>query len=262
MKKLILSTLVITITFILASCAPQGQSNFKNGNKAIESFQKNIKDVDSHSIKSQNKTTIDFQDHKTTFNQTSHGRSNHHDKLAFNIEQKSSNKRFNTQNKSIFIQANELKSSPRVHYLNYEAQNAEIDHYQKIGQDWFDLTTFNQSMLKPIENDVTIDGRTLTYDGTNKDVLKYLYQLGYSQSPLVDQQSLSQIDNLNVKSGKFKLTFKDNKTLPEKLTFSIKATGYIKNEKIKINMNQTTDFYNFNKTKVKPYDNLTKNKYK
>ena len=40
------------------------------------------------------------------------------------------------------------------------------------------------------------------------------------------------------------------------------STGKIKNENIKIHMKQTTDFYKFNSTNVKPYKNLTNNQYK
>nr|WP_263312912.1 hypothetical protein [Mammaliicoccus sp. Marseille-Q6498] len=261
MKKFILTTFVLTITFILASCSPQGQSNYKNSSEAIESFQKNIKKIDTHSIKSENETTVDFQDKQTKLNQLSYGRTNHHDKMAFDIEQKSNHKQFKTNNKSIYIDSNDLKSSPKSHYLNYNAQNAEVDYYQKLGQDWFDLTTFNQSLLKPIEDDINIDNRTLSYEGTGS-VMKYLYQLGYSQSPLIDQKFLSNIDDLKIKKGNFNLTLQDDKSLPKKLTFDITATGKIKNETIKIHMKQTTHFYKYNKTEVKPYENLTKNKYK
>ncbi|MCD8837770.1 hypothetical protein MXM59_00495 [Mammaliicoccus sciuri] len=261
MKKLTLTTLVLTITLILASCSPEGQNKFDDSSDAIEAFQKNVKKVDSHSIKSSNETTVDFQDKKTTLKQLSHGRTNHHDKLAFNVEQESNTKQFPVHNKSVWIDSNEIKSSPKSKYLNYHAKNAEIDYYQKIGQDWFDLTTFNQSLLKPIEDDVTLENDTLSYEGTGK-VMEYLYQLGFSQSPLADQASLSNINDLKIKSGKFKLTFQKDKTLPKTLTFNIKATGKIKNETINIHMKQTTDFYKFNSTDVKPYQNLTKNNYK
>lgn len=261
MKKLTLTSLILTITLILASCSQQGQNNFKNSSEAIEAFQKNIKDVDTHSIKSKNETTVDFQDRKTKLKQNSYGRTNHHDKLSFNVEQSSNTKEFKTRDKSIFIDSNEIKSSPKTKYLNYHAQNAEIDYYQKIGQDWFDLTTFNQSLLKPIEDDVTIKDNTLSYEGTDS-VMKYLYQLGYSQSPLIDQESLSNINDLKIIKGKFNLTFQEDKTLPKKLTFNIVATGKIKNETINIHMKQTTQFYKFNNTKVKPYKNLTENNYK
>ncbi|MBM6628447.1 hypothetical protein JTF04_01890 [Mammaliicoccus vitulinus] len=261
MKKLTLTTFVLTITLILASCSPQGQNYYKNSSDAIEAFQKNIKDVDTHSIKSKNETTVNFQDKKTQLKQNSYGRTNHHDKLAFNVEQSSNTKQFNTQNKSVFINSNEIQSSPKTKYLNYRAQNAEIDYYQKIGQDWFDLTTFNQSLLKPIEDDISINENTLSYEGTNS-VMKYLYQLGFNQSPLVDQKSLSNINDLKIKKGKFNLTFQEDKTLPKKLTFDIVATGKIKNETINIHMKQTTQFYKFNNTDVQPYKNLTDNHYK
>lgn len=261
MKKLILTTFVLTITFILASCGTQGQKNFKNSSDAVESFQKAVKKVDSHSIKSENQTTLKFQNKKTTFKQISHGRTNHHDKMAFNISQKSNNKSFKTNNKSIFIDSNEMQSSPKAHYLNFNAQQSEIDYYQKLGQDWFDFTEFNQGILKPIENDITINDRTLSYDGNNK-VMKRLYELGFNQSPLADQESLSQISNLKIKEGKFNLTLQQDKALPKQLTFGIVATGKIKNETVTIHMKQTTDYYKYNHTDVHPYKNLINDKYK
>lgn len=261
MKKLTLTTLVLTITLILASCSQQGQNNYKDSSDAIESFQKNIKKIDTHSIHSKNVTTVDYQDKKIKLNQESYGRTNHHDKLAFNIEQESNSKAFKTMNKSIYVDSNKLKSSPKSNYLNYHTQNAEVDYYQKLGQDWFDLTTFNQSLLKPIEDDINLEDRTLSYEGTGK-VMKYLYDFGYSQSPLIDQNSLSNISDLKIKKGNFKLSFQKNKSLPKQLTFDIEATGKIKNENIKIHMKQTTDFYKFNSTDVKPYKNLTNNQYK
>ena len=41
--------------------------------------------------------------------------------------------------------------------------------------------------------------------------MEYLYQLGFSQSPLADQASLSNINDLKIQSGKFKLTFQKTK---------------------------------------------------
>lgn len=261
MKKRVVFPFIFAITIILASCGLEGQNNFNNGSDAIKDFQSTIKDIDSHSIKSTNRTEIDFQNKTSEMKQTSYGRTNHHDKLAFNIEQTSNNKDFKTKNKSILIDENDIKSSPKTKYLNYKTKNAEIDHFQKIGQDWFDLTTFNQSLLKPIEDDITLENRTLSYSGTGK-VMTYLYQLGFSQSPMVDQESLSQISDLEIKKGDFKLTLQDDKTLPKKLKFNIEATGKIKNETIKIKMSQTTDFYKYNDTNVKGYSYLKENKYK
>src|SRR5699024_11161068 len=209
LKKLIYTTLVMTITLILARCSQQGQNNHQDSSEAIDSFQNNNKKIDNNSIHSKIVTKYDYQVKKVKVKQESHGHTNHHDKLAFNIEQESNSKAFKTMNKSIYVDSNKLKSSPKSNYLNYHTQNAEVDYYQKLGQDWFDLTTFNQSLLKPIEDDINLEDRTLSYEGTGK-VMKYLYDFGYSQSPLIDQNSLSNISDLKIKKGNFKLSFQKN----------------------------------------------------
>jgi len=63
-------------------------------------------------------------------------------------------------------------------------------------------------------------------------------------------EPLSDLKDLTVTSGSYSIQYSPVKVYPKTLTFQVEVTATIDEDPVMIKMEQTTDYYDFNKTKV------------
>ncbi len=246
MKKIIY--IIIILTLMTVGCSKETPAP-RTKDETLKQLQQSIKAIDSLSSESENKTTVIYNKFTTQFTQKTTSQTNTLDEFNSAVEADSNHSRYPVHSYRVYIKGGVLRADPDPSYLTYQARRADTKYIEAAIADIFNLKHIVQGVIKPSADDVSIDEQAIHYKGTGA-VMKELFEYGLVSSSMNQIEPLSDLKDLTVTSGSYSIQYSPVKVYPKTLTFQVEVTATIDEDPVMIKMEQTTDYYDFNKTKV------------
>lgn len=246
MKKLIY--LVIILSLIVSACSSEQPKSLSLDEK-IAKMQKAIKNADSLSSDTENETTVIYNKYTTRFTEQETAKTDTLKTFSLTVDAESNNTKYPVKDYEVLIDDGNFNIQPAPTYLNYRAKEADRKYLETKISDHFNLTHLMQDVIKPTQEHITDDGKSFSYKGKSK-ALKQLFEYGLNNSSIDQLETFSDFSDIKIANGTYTVTYSTNQYYPKVLTFDITATVTIDEKPARIHIQETTKFYDFNKTNV------------
>lgn len=246
MKKLIY--LIIILTFIVSACSSEQPKKLTLDEK-IAHMQQSVKDTASLSSHTENTATVIYNKYTTQFTEKEIAKTDTLKTFSLQVDAQSNNTKYPVKDYRALIDDGNFNIKPAPVYLNYRAKKADRNYLETKIADHFNLTHIIQNVIKPVQQSIEDDGKTLSYTGKHK-VMKALFEYGLNNSSLDQLETFSDMSDIKIADGSYSLTYSPRHYDPKTLTFDITATATIDDKPARIHIKETTSFYDFNKTDV------------
>ncbi|KAA1039091.1 hypothetical protein [Macrococcus equipercicus] len=247
MKKIVY---IITILSLITGACSKESPAPRTKDETFSQMQQSIKAIASLSSESENKTTVIYNKFTTQFTQKTNSQTNTADQFNLRVKAASNNMHYPVKSYKADLKNGVLQADPKPDYITYQARHADTKYIESTIADIFNLKHLLQDVIKPEADHMTVNKDSMHYEGHGA-VMTALFEYGLASSSLNQVESLADIQDLKVKSGSYTVDYSPVNVYPKTLTFDVEMTGTIDEEPVHIHMKQTTNYYDFNKTKVK-----------
>ncbi|TDM07496.1 hypothetical protein [Macrococcus lamae] len=240
--------IIIILSLIMSACSNESPKP-RTKDETLSQMQTSIKAIDSLSSDSENQTTVIYNKFTTRFTQMTNSQTSSDNTVNLSVEADSNHSRYPVKSYQAYVRNGALKANPVPTYITYQARRADTKYIETAVADIFNLNRILQGVVKPVADKVTIDKDSIKYTGNNQ-VLKELFEYGLSSSSLNQVEALSDLTDLKVAAGEYTVNYSPAKVYPKTLSFKVEMTATIDEEPVRIQMEQTTNYSDFNKTTV------------